>query len=225
MFRQVVARACELAQLPVPPRLSRLTHGLTAHVRPQGVHRSAAAAPGRLPHVRRRGRSCCTSARHAASRIGSGTYFLRRATSTPRCRRWCSRSAPSRSRSPTPRPRRCCSSTTSSRRTSRASTSCCAMTRAFPTSSCAIDHRVPAPGLLPRRAQRRRALLRALPQRRRGARHAQPAAEAVPHPQLPRQLLRQPQPPVPAAPDRALLGAVRRPDQPARPTPRTSPRR
>ena len=37
----------------------------------------------------------------------------------------------------------------------------------------------------------------------------QPAAEAVPHPQLPRHLLRQSQPAVPAAPDRPLLGAVR----------------
>jgi excinuclease ABC subunit C len=46
----------------------------------------------------------------------------------------------------------------------------------------------------------------------RGPRHPGSAAEAVPHPQLPRQLLRQPQPSVPAAPDRALLGPLRRPD-------------
>ena len=44
-----------------------------------------------------------------------------------------------------------------------------------------------------------------------GARQSESAAEAVSHPQLSRQLLRQSQPPLFAAPDRAMLGTVCRP--------------
>ena len=192
------------------------------HVRPQGIHRRAAPAPRGVPHVRRRPGAAVR--RQGAQPQGSRRPLLPRQQRRPQgAGAGGSRSAPSRSRSPTPRPRRCCSSTTSSRRTSRASTSSCATTRAFPTSSCATTtgFRGWPSTAAPRSAAGR--VLRPISQRRRGARHAQPAAEAVPHPQLPRQLLRQPQPPVPAAPDRPLLGAVRGPHHAARPTRRTWP--
>ena len=69
---------------------------------------------------------------------------------------------------------------------------------------------IPAAGVLPRRAQPARALLRAVSRAPARCKETlQQHAEALPHPQLPRHLLRQPQPALPAAPDRPLLGALR----------------
>ena len=59
-------------------------------------------------------------------------------------------------------------------------------------------------------------LLRAVSERGRGARDAESAAEAVPAAQLRGQRVSQPQPALPAAPDRALQRALRRPDRRAR---------
>jgi excinuclease ABC subunit C len=63
------------------------------------------------------------------------------------------------------------------------------------------------------RAQVQGRLLRPVRQRRIGQHHDQRAAEAVPAAQLHRQLLRPARPPVPAVPDQALRGAVRRADR------------
>ena len=81
------------------------------------------------------------------------------------------------------------------------------------------DHRpqVPADPLLPRRAAQGQPLLRPVPERLVGARDHRPPAEDLPPAHLRRHGVRAPLAPVPAAPDRALLGAVRG----ARSTPRT----
>ena len=86
-----------------------------------------------------------------------------------------------RSRSPSraPKARRCCSRTTSSRASRRATTSCSATTSRYPY----LDGhrpRVSAAGLPPRRAGQAPPLLRAVPERRRGAREHPAPAEGVP---------------------------------------------
>ena len=83
----------------------------------------------------------------------------------------------------------------------------------------------PAHPEAPRRAAGEGRLLRPVRQRRSRQQHAQRAAEAVPAPLLHRRLLQDPRPAVPALPDQALLGAVRRPDRPGRAMPSWSPTR
>ena len=75
-----------------------------------------------------------------------------------------------------------------------------------------LGTRISAAGVLPRRAQPAGKIFRAVPERRR--RQGDPAerAEDLPHPELPRHLLRESQPALPAAPDRPLLGALREAD-------------
>ncbi len=94
--------------------------------------------------------------------------------------------------------------------------------KSFPYLYLTTQQRVPAPQLLPRAAQARRALLRAVSEHGRGARDAAAAAEAVPAAAVRGQLLRQSHAAVPAVPDPALLGAVRRADLGAATTPPTS---
>ncbi len=72
-------------------------------------------------------------------------------------------------------------------------------------------HEFPRLVVLPRLAQAARAPVRAVSVRERGARGAQPAAQAVPTAQLQGQLLRQPLAPLPRVPDRPLLRALHRP--------------
>ena len=56
--------------------------------------------------------------------------------------------------------------------------------KSFPYIHLYVEHEFRAAGVLPRLAQRAGTLLRAVSERRRGARDAEPAAEAVSHPQL-----------------------------------------
>ena len=71
-----------------------------------------------------------------------------------------------------------------------------------------------APGAqAPRRPHHQGRLLRPLRQHLGGEPHGQHPAEGLPAALLLRQRLRQPHPPLPAAPDQALLGALHRPDQ------------
>ena len=81
--------------------------------------------------------------------------------------------------------------------------------KSFPVHLSTVGPRIPAAGVLSRRAQPAGPLLRAVPERRRGQGNAAERAEDLPHPELPRHLLREPQPALPAAPDRPLLGALR----------------
>ena len=84
-----------------------------------------------------------TSARRAISRAGSASYF-QPSNVQPKVQALVRQDARTwRSRSPTPTPRRCCSSSTSSRSTVRASTSCCATTRVFPTCTLETEHEFP----------------------------------------------------------------------------------
>ena len=82
----------------------------------------------------------------------------------------------------------------------------------LPVHLSTVGPRISAAGVLPRRAQPAGTLLRAVPERRRGEGNAAERAEDLPHPELPRHLLREPQPPLPATPDRPLLGALREAD-------------
>ena len=83
----------------------------------------------------------------------------------------------------------------------------------LPVHPAARRARLPADHEASRRAQVQGRLLRPVRQRRIGQHHDQRAAEAVPAAELHRQLLRPPRPAVPAVPDQALLGAVRRADR------------
>ncbi len=101
-----------------------------------------AASLSRLSRVCRRARACTgcwtrrarfsTSARRAISKPASGRIF-NPATCSRRCRRWSRRRRAWKSRSRIPIPKRCCSNSISSKNIGRASTWCCATTRAFPT--------------------------------------------------------------------------------------------
>ena len=84
-----------------------------------------------------------------------------------------------------------------------------------------LDSPDQSPGVSPHRVLSRRAfaarrILRAILQRRGGARNAQPGLPAVRHPPVHRQRIRQPQPAVPAISDQALQRAVRGPYRQAR---------
>ena len=84
--------------------------------------------------------------------------------------------------------------------------------KSFPYIYLPVGPRISAAGVLSRAAQPAGPVFRAVPERRRGQGNAAERAEDLPHPELPRHLLREPQPAVPAAPDRPLLGAVREAD-------------
>ena len=72
---------------------------------------------------------------------------------------------------------------------------------------------VPTVVVLPRPANIERAAVRSVPLRRFGARDPESTAEAVSATAVRRQLLRESQPTVPTASDRAVYGALRRADQ------------
>ena len=73
--------------------------------------------------------------------------------------------------------------------------------------------RVPADRQASRRQAAGHRVFRAVRLGRCGQRHAERAAQGVPAAQLPRQHLHHPHPALPAVPDQALLGALRRPDR------------
>ncbi len=85
--------------------------------------------------------------------------------------------------------------------------------KTFPYILCASGHEFPRLQFWRGLRRPRGAAVRPVPERARGQGGAAAAAEGVPNPQLPRRVLRAPEPAVPAAPDRTLLGALRRPDQ------------
>ena len=84
--------------------------------------------------------------------------------------------------------------------------------KSFPVLAFGDGARFSAAQFLSRIAQGARALLRAVSVGRRGTRDPAAAATVVPHPQLRRHLFRQPLQTLPAIPDPALHGALRRTD-------------
>ncbi len=94
--------------------------------------------------------------------------------------------------------------------------------KSFPNILVAKDHAFPQIKKHRGAQEGKGRLLRPLRQRRRGQPDAEPAAEGVPAAQLLRRDLRQPHPALPALPDQALLGALRRPYLAKPTTPRWS---
>ena len=84
--------------------------------------------------------------------------------------------------------------------------------KSFSVHLSTVRPRVSAAGVLSRRPQPAGQVFRPVSECRRRQGNAAERAEDLPHPELPRHLLRQPQPALPAAPDRALLGALREAD-------------